>query len=114
MNHFDLNDLRKQIDTMQKMGSTRELTAKMPGTGSMQLENIGGMDVDEEVRLIKGMIDSMTSSERRDPGLIDNSRRPRISAGSGRAPADVASLIKQFDAMAAVVRQMSKLRKFRW
>jgi signal recognition particle subunit SRP54 len=56
----------------------------------------------------------MTPAERHDPALIDKSRRHRISSGCGADPADVSSLLKQFDAMAAVVRQMNNLRKFKW
>jgi signal recognition particle subunit SRP54 len=114
MDQFNLNDFRKQIDTMQNMGSMRDVIAKIPGMGSKDLANLGGIDVDEEVKRIKGIIDSMTAAERRDPGLIDKSRRNRISIGSGADAADVAGVLKQFDGMADVVRQMNNLRKFRW
>jgi signal recognition particle subunit SRP54 len=51
----------------------------------------------------------MTLDERSDPTLIDISRRRRIAAGSGVEPADVSGLVKQFDAMAAVVKQMAQM-----
>ena len=51
----------------------------------------------------------MTQAERSDPSLIDISRRRRIAAGSGVDPSDVSSLVKQFDAMAAVVKQMAQM-----
>ena len=55
------------------------------------------------------MIDSMTGEERRNPAGIDISRRRRIAAGSGVEPSDVSSLVKQFDAMAAMVKQMAQM-----
>ena len=67
------------------------------------------IDADEEMKRIRGIIDSMTLEERSTPSLIDISRRRRIAAGSGVEPADVSGLVKQFDAMAAFVKQMSQM-----
>ncbi len=106
---FDLDDFRKQIVNMKKMGSMRDLMSKIPGLNQMPLEEMGGIDADEEIKRIQGIIDSMTPDERSDPSLIDISRRRRIAAGSGVDPADVSGLVKQFDAMAAVVRQMAQM-----
>jgi signal recognition particle subunit SRP54 len=110
---FDLNGFRKQIDTMQKTLSTRDLMGKIPGVGSMDLENPGGIDIDEEVKRIHAIIDSMTRVERHDPGRIDRSRRRRIALGSGTSESEVASLIRQFDAMAEILRRFDA-RKYRW
>ena len=106
---FDLDDFRKQIVNMKKMGSMRDLMSKIPGLNQMPLEEMGGIDADEEIKRIQGIIDSMTPDERSDPSLIDISRRRRIAAGSGVDPADVSGLVKQFDAMAAVVKQMAQM-----
>jgi signal recognition particle subunit SRP54 len=106
---FDLDDFRKQLGTMKKMGSMRDLMSKIPGMGQMGVENLSGVDADEEVKRIKGIIDSMTPAERRAPELIDISRRRRIAAGSGVDPADVSGLVKQFDQMAAVIKQMAQM-----
>jgi len=106
---FDLDDFRKQIGTMKKMGSMRELMSKIPGMGQMGMENLNDLDADEEVQRIQGIIDSMTPAERREPALIDISRRRRIATGSGVDPAHVSGLVKQFDAMAAVVKQMAQM-----
>jgi signal recognition particle subunit SRP54 len=62
-------------------------------------------DIDDEVRRIQGIIDSMTEAERRDPSLISFSRQRRIASGSGVDPADVSGLVKQFDAMATTLRR---------
>ncbi len=106
---FDLDDFRKQIVNMKKMGSMRELMSKIPGLSQMPMDALGGMEPDEEIRRIQGIIDSMTPDERQDPELIDISRRRRIAAGSGVDPSDVSGLVKQFDAMAAVVKQMAQM-----
>jgi signal recognition particle subunit SRP54 len=106
---FDLDDFRKQIVNMKKMGSMQDLMSKIPGLNQMGLDELGGIDADEEIKRIQGIIDSMTPDERSDPTLIDISRRRRIAAGSGVDPADVSGLVKQFDAMAAVVRQMAQM-----
>jgi signal recognition particle subunit SRP54 len=113
MLRYDLNDLRTQIGTMKNMGSMRDLMRKTPGLGPSGTENFGGIDADEEIKRIQGIIDSMTPAERRDPGLIDRLRRSRIASGSGVGPAEVSALLKQFDAMAALVHELYKPRKFR-
>jgi signal recognition particle subunit SRP54 len=81
----------------------RNLMSKIPGMSQMGMELIS---VDEEVSRIQAIIDSMTPAERRDPSLIDRSRQRRIASGSGADPADVSGLVKQLDAMAAVVKNM--------
>jgi signal recognition particle subunit SRP54 len=105
---FDLNDFRQQLSQMKKMGSVKDLMGMIPGMNQMagQME---GIDADGEVRRIQGMIDSMTRDERKDPSKIDISRRRRIAAGAGVDPSDVSGLVKQFDAMAAFVKQMSQM-----
>jgi signal recognition particle subunit SRP54 len=105
---FDLNDFRQQIVQMKKMGSVKELMGKIPGLNQMDVD-LDAIDADGEVKRIQGIIDSMTPDERRDPHQIDISRRRRIATGAGVDPADVSGLVKQFDAMAALVKQMSQM-----
>src|SRR5215213_9881134 len=105
---FDLNDFRTQIAQMKKMGSVRDLIGKIPGLNQMPV-NLDEIDADGEVQRIQGIIDSMTPEERRNPSRIDISRRRRIAIGSGVDPTDVSSLVKQFDAMASVVKQMAQM-----
>ena len=105
---FDLNDFRQQIGQMKKMGSVKDLMGKIPGMSHMA-GSMDGMDADGEVRRIQGIIDSMTAHERKDPHLIDISRRRRIASGAGVDPSDISSLVKQFDAMAAFVKQMATM-----
>ena len=105
---FDLEDFRKQIIQLKKMGSVQDVMGMFPGMGQMS-ETLGSIDADAEVRRIQGIIDSMTPRERSRPDLIDISRRRRIAAGAGVEPSDVSGLVKQFDAMAAFVKQMSQM-----
>jgi signal recognition particle subunit SRP54 len=106
---FDLDDFRKQIVHMKNMGSMQDLMKKIPGLNQLGAGDLGGIDADEEIKRIQGIIDSMTPAERSDPTLIDISRRRRIASGSGVDPADVSGLVKQFDTMAAVVKQMAQM-----
>ncbi len=105
---FDLDDFRQQIIQMKKMGSVKDLMGKIPGMNQM-MGNLEGVDADNEVKRIQGIIDSMTPAERSDPHRIDIPRRRRIAAGAGVEPSDVSSLVKQFDAMAAMVKQMASM-----
>jgi signal recognition particle subunit SRP54 len=110
MDQFDLNEFRKQIATTKDMGSIRDVMSKIPGAHPMEMDDLC-REYDREVKLAQGIIDSMTPAERRDPGLIDLSRRRRIAAGSDAEQADVASLIKQFYALAQVITEMRRRRK---
>jgi signal recognition particle subunit SRP54 len=105
---FDLNDFRQQIVQMKKMGSVKDLMGKIPGL-NQYAGDLDSVDADGEVKRIQGIIDSMTQDERRDPHTIDISRRRRIAAGAGVDPSDVSGLVKQFDAMAALVKQMAQM-----
>jgi signal recognition particle subunit SRP54 len=107
---FDLNDFRQQIVQMKKMGSVKDLMGKIPGMSQMASGlDAQGVDADGEVKRIQGIIDSMTAQERMNPHLIDISRRRRIASGAGVDPSDISSLVKQFDAMAAFVKQMATM-----
>ena len=105
---FDLNDFRKQLGQMKKMGSVKELMGKIPGMSQMSAD-LDNVDADADMKRIGGIIDSMTPKERANPQLIDISRRRRIAQGSGVDPADVSGLVKQFDAMASFVKQMASM-----
>lgn len=105
---FDLNDFRQQMIQMKKMGSIKDLMGKIPGLSQM-MSSLEDIDADSELKRIQGIIDSMTPVERGNPNLIDLSRRRRIATGSGVEPSDVSAMVKQFDAMAAMVKQMASM-----
>jgi signal recognition particle subunit SRP54 len=106
---FTLDDFRKQFVQMQQMGGMKELIGQMPGMGDMIPE---GEDPEVAMRRIQGMIDSMTKAERRDPDVIDMSRRRRIAAGSGVEPHEIKQFLGQFDQVRTLMRQMASMSIF--
>ncbi len=110
MDLFDLNGFRQQLATMKNTISMPDLSNRIYGIDATAMHDLA-REYDREVKLVQGIIDSMTPAERRDPGLIDLSRRRRIAAGSSTEQADVASLIKQFYALAQVMTEMRRRRK---
>src|SRR4051794_12129019 len=103
---FTLEDFLKQMRQVRKMGPLSGLLGMIPGMGAMkQLKNA---NVDEgELDRVEAIILSMTPGERRDPTLINGSRRKRIANGSGTKVQHVKQLVKQFDQMRVVMRQMA-------
>jgi signal recognition particle subunit SRP54 len=103
--NFDMADLRSQLEQLQKMGGVGALMDKLPGT----LAKKGAVSADQgdrDVRRQIAIINSMTPRERRNPGIIDGSRRRRIAAGSGVQVQDVNRLLKQFMEMQRVMKSM--------
>ena len=90
---FDFNDFLKQMHAVKKMGGMKDMLKMMPGMGS-QLKD---MDFDDgEIKKTEAIVHSMTAVERKDPDVIDSSRRRRVAAGAGVQPNDVSSLVKTF------------------
>ncbi len=104
-NSFDMNDLLENLRQISKMGSIKQLLGMIPGLGS-KIEN---MDIDEkQFTRIEAIITSMTPAEREKPSIINPSRKRRIAAGSGTRVEDVNRLLKQFDQMKTMMKQMTK------
>jgi signal recognition particle subunit SRP54 len=97
-----LEDFRDQLQQVKKMGPLKELMALVPGMGGMDMSG-----AEEELPRIEAIISSMTPEERRDPEVIDSSRRRRIGAGSGADPSEVNQLLKQFKQMKKMLKQFS-------
>ena len=102
---FDLNDMRDQLEQMQSMGGIHGLMDKLPGMGQIP-DHVKSQVTGKEVPRMVAIIGSMTKKERRNPGLLNGSRRARIAKGSGTTPADVNKLLKQFEQME---KMMSKI-----
>lgn len=101
---FTLEDFLAQFQALKKMGSLKDVLAMLPGSGSLLKQvNIG----DRDLARLEGIIRSMTPAERRNPKLISGSRKRRIAAGSGRTPADVNQLLKQFGDAQRMMKAMS-------
>ena len=93
-NKFDFNDFLKQIHQIKTMGNIKELASMIPGVGKA----LKDVEIDDDAfKGIEAIIYSMTPYERANPGIINQSRRARIAAGSGSKIQDVNRLIKQFD-----------------
>ena len=103
---FTLEDFRKQLSQLAKPGLMQKMMGLMPGMGEIN-KMMGQVDMEKDTKRLFGIIDSMTPDERRNPKLIDPSRRQRIAAGSGVQHTEVNDLIKQFDGMASVMKSMS-------
>jgi signal recognition particle subunit SRP54 len=103
---FTLDDFRKQFVQMAQIGGIKEMIAQMPGMSDMIPE---GEDPDEAFRRMQGMIDAMTKEERRNPDIIDMSRRRRIALGSGAEPHEIKQFLGQFDQVRTVMRQMASM-----
>ncbi len=102
-----LEDFSEQLQALKKMGPLDQLVGMMPGMGKM-----GRVNVDERaLTQVEAIINSMTQDEKRNPGIIDGSRRKRIARGSGTTVQDINRLLKQFDAMKKMARQFGKLGK---
>ena len=103
-NKFDLNDLLEQLEQIQKMGSIKDLLGMIPGMS----KKIGDADIDEkQFDRLKAIIRSMTAKERRNPDIINPSRKKRIAAGSGTQVEDVNRVLKQHRDMQKMFKQMN-------
>jgi len=102
---FDLDDLREQIQQMQKMGGVAGLIDKIPGMTNIN-QMASGSDVSDEFSRMEVIIDSMTRQERRNPEILNGSRKRRITAGSGTTIQDLNRLIKQHKQMSKMMKKM--------
>ena len=107
-NKFDLNDLLAQFQQIKKMGSFKQILSMIPGIGN-QLKDV---DVDEkQFSRIEAMIYSMTERERTKPDILNASRKKRIAAGSGTTVEDLNKLLKQYEQMKKMFKQMNSRSK---
>jgi signal recognition particle subunit SRP54 len=104
---FDLNDMRDQLEQMQNMGGIGGLMDKLPGLGQIPEHLKAQVSQGKEVPRMIAIISSMTKKERRNPGLLNGSRRARIARGSGTQPADVNKLMKQYMQMEKMMSKMA-------
>ncbi len=101
---FGFDDFLKQMQAVKKMGGMKDVLKMMPGMGS-QMED---MDFDEsELQQMEGIVHSMTTAERREPDMIDSSRRRRIAAGAGVEVNDVSGLVKTFTRSRDMMKSLS-------
>ena len=104
-NRLTLTDFYEQLVQLKGMGSMRDLAGMIPGVDAKALE---GASVDEKaLTRTEAIILSMTLEEREDPSILNSSRKKRIAAGSGTQVVDINRLLKQFEMMQQLTRQMA-------
>jgi signal recognition particle subunit SRP54 len=101
---FTLEDFLEQLQAMSKMGNMSKILGMLPGAGQMK-KQIENFDEGEIVRT-KAIVQSMTPAERREPKLLNGSRRARIALGSGRKVSDVNNLVDRFSAAQKMMKQV--------
>ena len=105
-NQFDFEDFKTQLQQIKKMGNLKDLMGMIPGVG----KQIKDVDInDDAFKGIEAMINSMTVEERRNPDVINPSRKQRIAKGSGKDIAELNQFLKQFEQMKGMMKMMNKM-----
>jgi signal recognition particle subunit SRP54 len=105
---FNMNDLRMQLEQMQKMGGMQSVMSMMPGMGKhAKAAEAAGFD-DKMIRRQMALIQSMTKKERANPDLLQASRKKRIASGAGLEVAELNRLLKMHRQMADMMKKMGK------
>ncbi|MCH2023118.1 MAG: signal recognition particle protein [Saprospiraceae bacterium] len=106
-NKFDFNDFMTQMGHIRKMGNIKNLINMIPGMSKMTKN----LDIDDNAfNKIEAIIQSMTPQERREPGIINGSRKKRIAKGSGNQLEEINQFMRQFEQMRKMMHQMSKMQ----
>jgi signal recognition particle subunit SRP54 len=108
-NSFTLEDMLEQMEQVRKMGPIGQLIEMIPGMGGMAKQAQASVERGDLGR-VQAIIRSMTPQERRDPNILNGSRRRRIAQGSGTRLQDVNQLVKQFGELQKMMKQMSGAR----
>jgi signal recognition particle subunit SRP54 len=107
--NFDLDDLAGQLRQLRRMGGMSSMLGMLPGIGKIK-KQIDAANIDETIiKRQEAIIGSMTKAERRNPNLLNGSRRRRIATGSGTSVPEVNRLMKQYQDMSGMMKRMKKL-----
>ncbi|MEO8116221.1 MAG: signal recognition particle protein, partial [Bacteroidota bacterium] len=105
-NQFDFQDFLEQLQQIKKMGNLKDIMGMIPGMGKAMKD----IDIkDDAFKGIEAIIKSMTPYERANPDVISQSRRQRLARGAGKDIADINALMKQFDQMRQMMKNMNKM-----
>ena len=105
---FTFDDFLSQLQQVKKLGSMEQILSMIPGVGN----KLKDVEIDEkELKRVEAMIQSMTRKERRDPSIINGSRRKRIAAGSGTKVQDINKLLKQFAEARKMMKRLQEMQK---
>ena len=107
-NEFNLEDFKVQLSQIHQMGNVNEIINMIPGING-KIKNKINMD-ENHVVWTEAIINSMTEKERKNPQIIDGSRRSRIASGSGRSVQEVNQLLKQFTEMQKMMKKFGKMK----
>ena len=109
---FNFEDYLKAFEQMQKLGPLNKLMEMVPGMNSKELKGVNLEDSEKEMMRTRSIIHSMTIKERKNPKLLENaSRKKRIAKGSGTTIQDVNKLLKGFENMKKMMKQMGSMQK---
>ena len=104
---LNLEDFLAQLQQLKKLGPLENLLGMLPGMGNIKDLSLG----DSQMKRVEAIVQSMTRAERRQPELLNASRRTRIAKGSGTSVAEVNDLLKQFNMMKRMMKDMGKMQK---
>ena len=110
-NEFTLEDFLEQMGQIKKMGGLGKIIDMLPGMGGQRPSDEDMEKSEKEFVRMEAIISSMTKEERRDPKILNASRRKRIAAGSGCSVTQINTLIKRYDEARKMMRQMTKSPK---
>jgi signal recognition particle subunit SRP54 len=103
---FTLEDFLSQFEMIKKMGGVNDIMSMLPGMNMGKLKGLKGGEIDEsKIERIKAIIYSMTKKERRDPSILNYSRKNRIASGSGTSVQEINQLLKQYDQTKLLMKQ---------
>jgi signal recognition particle subunit SRP54 len=105
-NQFTLEDMRSQMQQVQKLGSMEKILGMLPGMGQIK-EQLASVATDKKVKHLEAILNSMTPKERANHNLLDGKRKRRIAQGAGRPVAEVNQLLKQYLEMKKMMGQMN-------
>jgi signal recognition particle subunit SRP54 len=106
--NFDLEDFLNQMQEVKKMGSIESIIGMIPGASKMMKGGMPAVD-EKQMARVEAIIRSMTPKERRDPDIINGSRKRRIAQGSGTSTQEINRLLGQFREMKKMIRAMSSM-----
>jgi len=104
---LNLEDFLSQLQQLKKLGPLENLLGMLPGMGKMPDLSVG----ESQLKRIEAIIQSMTPTERRRPEILNAGRRTRIARGSGTTVAEVNDVLKQFNGMKRMMKEMGKMQK---
>ncbi|MCI1959118.1 MAG: signal recognition particle protein [Clostridia bacterium] len=110
-NEFTLEDFLSQMQKIRKMGPIKDLIGMMPGMNKLNMDALDKVDAEKEMKHVEAIIQSMTKAERNGTSVINGPRKKRIALGSGSTIADVNRLLKQFEEMKKMMKQMQSITK---